>query len=226
MAIDAEDDPRGVEVKSRLTIENWLRQVIVVVPNKVATLSRAYGQDASFSDGELGHVGAGLQIDGHQPKMLVPSVEFVEREQNIIAARIVVASRVRLAVSDEFNSLRGHLFCFLRKLTFERVFRAPEWEGGLSVRFPALQDSKLLCQVIQRGAKVKQRFSDAEADSIGQPLPELVSPHINSLFIFSLGDKLVPTILDKFGDLGFDLLDFGFGLFDLGLNVEKRFRFH
>jgi len=226
MSVNAEDYSSRVQVRSRLSVMDWLRKVVVVVPHKMPTFTGAYRENFAGENTKFTHICAGLEIDRHKSEVLVPSVEFVEGEQDIVPTGIVVASRIRLAIADELDGGRGHLFCFLRKFSFERIPRPPEGEGGRSWGLSRMLNGKLVSQVVQRSAEIEQGLADDDPESARQFFAKLVPPNVDSGLVVSLGDKVIWTTFDKFGDLGFDLVDLGFGPFDLGFGVEKHFRFH
>ena len=52
------------------------------------------------------------------------------------------------------------------------------------------------------------------------------TPDFDGLLCIDLGDQFVRTRFEEIRDTGVEIVDVGFGPFDLGVAVEKRFRFH
>ena len=222
-----------------------LREIVVHVHGQMASCSGAdTQQDALIINTESGNLRPCVQIDRYQAgMMLIGVVEGVECVQERITGF------VRFEDSDGFTDVGTQLSLFSKGgLKFTPV--AAEWKRHASRRIMGLNGDGAE-HLVQRTAQVMQNSANGHIQGCGN-VRENITPDFDTIRIdvfdrfmqarwighrgssrlvsgkFDRSEDVeIGSGLEQSTDLDLEIVDFGFGPFDLGETFSKRrFRFH
>jgi hypothetical protein len=152
-------------------------------------------------------------------------VFFVSVEE-VEGTKVRVPSGVRLCLTNQFaGPCREELFYF-HKFGVAMLYGIGEWESdaGLRASVPFRENGK---NVIQGLSQVLEDIPDADGHRFRDRARQLESPDFLATLNINLRPNFIGVCGPKLADIGFDLLDFGFGPFGLlPTTGKRRFGFH
>lgn len=168
----------------------------------------------------------GSEIDRRQKRMVLSvNVHVVEEEQERSGP-----ARMSFGVSKALNDVGGKMFFLPFKGTFKTLGVSPyrELDSAVPLAFLGCQ-CEMVGQrgqhLVQRGAEIVEGVGSSALDVVGDAVGLKTPDFLCSIWV-DLGYDAIRARFEEGADCGIEILDVGFGPFNLGVGRSQRFKIH